>query len=444
MRPRRQRLGEPAGRLGRVAADVAAERVEVAAHVAAPARAVGERDQAVELGRRRAPESIACRAADDARASSVVRHAARRPGRRRRSAAPCRGAARSRRRAPCGACAALCGGVAAAAGRRAPWPGPEGSRGSTLAQRRPRRRAPRPPGSRRPGSARPARRRRGTTRRGRCRAAASTCAIGSTSSVGVDARSPGRGAPAGLVSGPSRLNTVRTPSSRRTGAAWRMAGWCAWANMKPKPTSSMQSATSAGVRSMRTPSASSTSAVPARDDIARLPCLATMTPAAAATSAPAVEMLKVCGAVAAGAARCPPASRRRGSRRHVGAHRAGAAGDLLGRLALHPQRRPGSRRSGPAWPGRSMTCIIAACASSAERSSCPRSAAAIASVIMPSAPGPGSSRSAAARRGVSTDSGWNWTPCTASSWWRTPITSPSRGVGGDRQRPGTSSAASEW
>ena len=45
-------------------------------------------------------------------------------------------------------------------------------------------------------------------------------------------------APAGFVIGPSTLNTVRVASSRRTGAAWRIAGWCEGANMKPilKPT----------------------------------------------------------------------------------------------------------------------------------------------------------------------------------------------------------------
>ena len=41
-------------------------------------------------------------------------------------------------------------------------------------------------------------------------------------------------APAGFVSGPSRLNTVRIPSSRRTGAACFMAGWWRGANMKPE------------------------------------------------------------------------------------------------------------------------------------------------------------------------------------------------------------------
>jgi hypothetical protein len=45
---------------------------------------------------------------------------------------------------------------------------------------------------------------------------------------------------------------------------------------------------------MFAPSASSTSALPDCEDTARLPCLATRTPAAAHTNIEAVEMLKVC------------------------------------------------------------------------------------------------------------------------------------------------------
>ena len=44
---------------------------------------------------------------------------------------------------------------------------------------------------------------------------------------------------------------------------------------------------------MATPSASRTSAEPQAEVMARFPCLATGTPAAATTSAAAVEMLKV-------------------------------------------------------------------------------------------------------------------------------------------------------
>ena len=45
---------------------------------------------------------------------------------------------------------------------------------------------------------------------------------------------------------------------------------------------------------MFTPSASRQSAVPHLEEAARLPCLATLTPPAAATSAEVVEMLKLC------------------------------------------------------------------------------------------------------------------------------------------------------
>src|SRR3954447_23062921 len=102
-----------------------------------------------------------------------------------------------------------------------------------------------------------------------------------------------RVAPAGLVSGPRKLKIVRTASSLRTGTTKRVAPWWAGANMKPKPTSRMQRATASGSRSMRTPSASSTSAEPDSPVAERLPCLATTQPAPAAISAAVVETLKV-------------------------------------------------------------------------------------------------------------------------------------------------------
>src|SRR5215211_2233292 len=102
-----------------------------------------------------------------------------------------------------------------------------------------------------------------------------------------------RRAPAGLVSGPRKLKIVRTASSLRTGTTWRMARWKRGANMKPKPSSEMQAATASGPRSMRTPSASRTSAEPHWLVAERLPCLATGQPAPAAISAAVVETLKV-------------------------------------------------------------------------------------------------------------------------------------------------------
>ncbi len=102
-----------------------------------------------------------------------------------------------------------------------------------------------------------------------------------------------RVAPAGLVRGPRKLKIVRTASSFRTPATCFIAGWWLGANMNPNPTSSMQRATSRGPRSMRAPSASSTSADPDRPVAERLPCFATLQPAPAATNAAVVDTLKV-------------------------------------------------------------------------------------------------------------------------------------------------------
>src|SRR5215469_4846795 len=63
--------------------------------------------------------------------------------------------------------------------------------------------------------------------------------------------------------------------------------------MKPRPQASMQRAMVSGAHSILTPSAVSTSAEPERDEIERLPCLATGTPAPATTKAAQVEMLYV-------------------------------------------------------------------------------------------------------------------------------------------------------
>ena len=98
---------------------------------------------------------------------------------------------------------------------------------------------------------------------------------------------------AGFVSGPRKLKTVGTRSSRRTGAAFPAAGWNTGANMKPMPASARHRCTPPASRSILTPSASSTSAEPQCDDAARLPCLATGTPAPATTIAATVEMLNV-------------------------------------------------------------------------------------------------------------------------------------------------------
>src|SRR5689334_1157807 len=90
-----------------------------------------------------------------------------------------------------------------------------------------------------------------------------------------------------------KLKTVGTPSSRRGIAVCRSAGWYSGANRNAIPTSCSRRAVASGARLITTPSASSTSAAPHADEAARLPCLATRAPAAAATMAPMVEMFTV-------------------------------------------------------------------------------------------------------------------------------------------------------
>src|SRR5262245_55597219 len=63
--------------------------------------------------------------------------------------------------------------------------------------------------------------------------------------------------------------------------------------MKPNPHPAIARATASGAHSMLTPSATSTSDEPEREEIERLPCLATGTPAPATTKAAQVEMLCV-------------------------------------------------------------------------------------------------------------------------------------------------------
>src|SRR5262249_55755165 len=88
-----------------------------------------------------------------------------------------------------------------------------------------------------------------------------------------------RRTPAGFTRGPRTLKSVRTPSSRRTAATRRSAGWNAGAYRNARPTSPRQRAATPGSTSITTPSSSSTSALPTLPDTARLPCLATGTPA---------------------------------------------------------------------------------------------------------------------------------------------------------------------
>ena len=131
---------------------------------------------------------------------------------------------------------------------------------------------------------------------------------------------------------------VRIPSSWRTGATCRIAGWCARREHEAETELVDRLGDPApGGCSSRIPSASSTSAEPAAELAARFPCFATAAPAAAATSAAAVEMLNVCGAVAAGADDVDDVRSLGRDRDDVLAHRLGEPGDLVGRLALRPQ-----------------------------------------------------------------------------------------------------------
>ena len=191
--------------------------------------------------------------------------------------------------------------------------------------------------------------------------------------------------------------------------------------MKPKPSSSIERAIRSGGCSSEKPSASSTSAEPDADETARLPCFATPAPAAAATSAAAVEMLNVLApsppvpAVSTRSSRC-------GVHRRATCSRIASAQPAIssGGLALQPQRDEEAadlrRRRLAAHDlvhhlARLRTRARSRPSSSA-RERLPGSSRGS------SAPGRGPS-------GVSTLSGWNWTPSIGSSRWRTPITSPS-------------------
>ena len=149
------------------------------------------------------------------------------------------------------------------------------------------------------------------------------------------------------------------------------------------------------------------------------------------------------GAVAAGAAGVDQVGVRGRRRRHVGAHRPGAAGDLVGRLALHPERdqeRGDLGRRGVAGHHlhhrhvRLLAREVAPLDELLDRARDHRPAS--------------MARKFSIRRrpcGVSTDSGWNCTPCVGSVRWRTPITSPSGVCAVTTSSSGMgASAASEW
>ena len=89
------------------------------------------------------------------------------------------------------------------------------------------------------------------------------------------------------------LNTVRIPISFLTWPTYFMDLLKSCANIKPIPVSSTHFCTSAGSAIMLTPSASNTSPAPDFEEMERLPCFVTGSPAAATTNADVVEILNV-------------------------------------------------------------------------------------------------------------------------------------------------------
>src|SRR5439155_19023071 len=125
---------------------------------------------------------------------------------------------------------------------------------------------------------------------------------------------------------------------------------------------------------------------------------------------------------------------------HVLAHRLGAAGDLVRGLALQPQ----SDQEAADLPRRRLAAHDLAhhgaglVAPEVEAVQDPRQR------LLDHAAASRKFRASSGPTGVSTDSGWNWTPSTLSSRCRTAITSPSAAVAATSSASGTRVAASEW
>ena len=156
--------------------------------------------------------------------------------------------------------------------------------------------------------------------------------------------------PAGLESGPSRLKTVRVPSSARAGPTCFIAEWWAGANMKPMPASRMQRGDrfgrevdldaeggervgGAGLRGERAVAVLGDRHAGAGDD-----------------EGGGGRDVVAAGGVAAGADDVDGV--RPAPRRGVifAAHGRDRAGDLVDRLAADPERHQEARRSAPASP----------------------------------------------------------------------------------------------
>ena len=146
-------------------------------------------------------------------------------------------------------------------------------------------------------------------------------------------------------------------------------------------------------------------------------------------------------AVAAGPGGVDEVVALRAHREHVRSHCLRAAGDLVGGLALEPERDEETadlRRSGRAAHdlAHDRTSLLPAQVLAVEE---PRE------TFLNRHRRPSRKlRASSGPSGVSTDSGWNWMPTTGSSRWRTAMTSPSSVVAQTSRESGTRVAASEW
>ena len=184
----------------------------------------------------------------------------------------------------------------------------------------------------------------------------------------------------------------------------------------------MQAATASGASSTSTPSAASTSALPHFEETARLPCLATRAPPAAATNAEAVEMLNVCDA----SPPVPQVSIKRSCETSTRAarERSACAAPAIS-SGVSPFMRSATRSAAicaaGALPSSIASSAAAACTRerwmpSTARRICSRKGIAYIRRKLPSSVWPS---------GVRIDSGWNWTPITGSFRWRSAMTMPS-------------------
>ena len=186
----------------------------------------------------------------------------------------------------------------------------------------------------------------------------------------------------------------------------------------------MAVATFSGGRLMLMPSASSTSALPDLDETERPPCLATRAPAPAATKVAAVEMLKVCAEsppVPQVSTRCALSA----TGTLVESSRITIAAAVISPMVSFFTRRPvisAAISTGLTSPA--MIWRISDSISSWKISRCSirRSSASWGFIQRVSVK---KFFSSAWPCSVSTDSGWNCTPSTASVLWRTPMISPS-------------------